>query len=1159
LVRGNEKPDSRPDVSGSAPECWHFEGGFTLDLASRTLSDASGNEVPLWRSEFALLTTLLRAPGRALSREQLLDAVSGRRAEPFDRSIDVLVGRLRRKIEPSPKAPRLIRTVPGIGYKFVGRQMPPPSTIKAEPETPALTERSTERRYLTVLHCAISSAGALAASLDPEVWREIVTEFRACCSETVEKFSGAVVRSTDGDLLAWFGYPEASEFDAERAVRTGLALTAAMSKLRDGINPPLRARVGIASGLVVVGDLTTKGQPAAALGEPSNLAAALLSRAPADAVLIAASTRRLVRGLFEQHALGPILVEDFARPIDAWQVSGVSATASRFLALRAPELSPLVGRDEDLELLSRRWSRAEKGRGQMVLVGGEPGIGKSRLLRAFEQRLSEAAVTIVRHFCSPDRTDSAFLPIIQQLERDAGFSRADSANQRLAKLEALLATAKASEEQVCLIAALLAIRTDGRSAIHELSPQQRRGKTLAALVGHLSRLAAHQPVLVLYEDIHWIDPSSLELLSRTVECIQHRPVLVLATARPEFRPSWAEEAHVTTLMLGRLDRHYAAALVAGVAAGGTLSDEVVEKILTRSEGVPLFVEELTKSVLEADAGGGVPAFKERPRVPASLHSSLTARLDRLGPAREVARIGAVIGREFDYELLRSVARITEGDLVSALEQLSASGLVFQRGDLPEARFLFKHALVQDTAYGSLLRANRRDLHRRIGEALEAHFPEIIETRPELLAHHFTEADVPERAIRYWLKAGQQALGLSGMIEAVALLGKGLSLASAVPDSQEHELDLQIGLGQAMIATQGYAAPAVSQAFARARGLCEEAGCEHKLLPILYGQWANYSVADLIRAHKLATEIQCFSEMQEDNVVAQVMSCRASGLTHLMLGDFAVARAYLERGLSLYERSQQSLYASIYATTDPLIFFQSYLSVALVCCGYLDQARLLYNSALAYARRLSHAHSLGFALHWTWVTSRYAGSEPIALLSQADELIALSDERSFAMWRALGLAFRGWCLAALDQPDEGIPLMSAGLVEVRATGPLHVPHVLTLCADAHRMAGQPHAALALAIEAEQFAEATHCKWLQAETLRLRGDLMLLVENPARAEASWLDAIMLAQRQGAGLFQLHASTSLAHLLRNQKRHEEASKFLTPISAGSRRRSRRRTSRF
>jgi len=1150
-----EMRDNAKVHGDSPPERWRFEG-FTLDLASRTLIDASGKEVPLWRSEFALLAAFLRASGRVLSREQLLDAVSGRRAEAFDRSIDVLVGRLRRKIELDPKAPRLITTVQGVGYKFTARpHVPPAPAADAEPEAQPSAEvpprRPAERRHLTVLHCAIASAGALAAALDPEDWRDIVAAFHACRSQGVQKFGGAVAQSADDLALAWFGYPEAREFDAERAIRAALALNLAVSKLRTGAYAPLRAHVGIASGLVIVGDLAATAPPLrAALGEPSKLAAALLSRAPADAVLIAASTRQLVRGLFEQHALGPVLAEGFAQPTEAWQVSGAGGTANRFLALRAPEPTPLIGRDEELELLSRRWEQAKAGCGRMVLVGGEPGIGKSRLLFAFEQRLSGGAAIILRYFCSPHHADSAFLPIIDQFEQAAGFSRADSATQKLAKLQALLATSEASDEQIGMIASLLAIRAGGRYMLPDLSPQQRKDKTLAALLTHLSGLAARQPVLVLYEDVHWIDPSSLELLSLMIEGIAHLPVLVVATSRPEFRPPWAEEAHLTTLTLGRLDRLESASLIARVAGDKALSREVIEQILAHSEGVPLFVEELTKAVLEAGSGCSSDALTREMQsavaVPASLNSLLLARLDRLGPAREVARIGAVIGHEFDYELLRAVTRISEGDLASALELLCDSGLLFRRGDGPEARFLFKHVLVQSAAYGSLLRADRRDVHRRIAQALEAHFSEIREIQPELLAHHFTEADVAEQAVRYWLKAGHQALKLSGMVEASALLSKGLNLIATLPDSiqrQEQELDLQIALGQAVIATEGYAASAVSQIYARARELCEQLKCAHRLLPILYGQWAYHSVADLIKAHKFAAEIRNFSEAQ-DNTIGRVMSCRASGLTHLMLGDFAVARASLEQGLSLYDAAEQSSYSSIYATTDPLIFFQSYLSLTLVCCGHLNWESHS-DSALAHARSLLHAHSLSFALHWTWVARRCGRSEPRALLSQADELMTLSNERSFVMWRALSLAFRGWCLAALGEPYQGIPLITAGLAEVRANGILHVPHVLTLLADTHRMADQPQVALAFVAEAEQFAEATHTKWLQAETLRLHGDLLLILGDAAAAEARYHDAVKLAERQGARLFQLRASSNLACLWRDQGRHEEAAELSASVS--------------
>jgi class 3 adenylate cyclase len=1009
------------EIQGSSPERWRFEG-FTLDLASCTLSDANGKEVPLWRSEFALLAAFLRASGRALSREHLLDAVSGRRAGAFDRSIDVLVGRLRRKIETDPKAPRLIRTVPGIGYKFTGRPRVAPAPAGAEPEAAAhpeaRPERQVERRPLTVLHCAIGSASALAAGLDPEDWREIVTAFHACCCEIVGKHGGAIAQSAGDSVLAWFGYPLASEFDAERAIHAGLALMVTVPQLRAGTDAPLRAHVGIASGLALVGDLAaTTPSLRAGWGEPPSLVAMLLSRTQADAVLIAGSTRRLVGGLFEQQAFEPILAEGFAHPIDAWRVTDASAAPSRFLALHTPELSALVGRDEELELLSRRWQQVKAGHGRIVLVGGEPGIGKSRLLRAFEQRLSGDGAIILQYFCSPHRADSAFSPIVEQLERAAKFSHTDSTTQRLAKLEALLAPSKASDEQVGLVANLLGIRADGHR-FPGLSPQQRKDRTLAALLAYIEDLAEGQPVLVIFEDVHWIDPSSLELLSLMIERTARLRVLTLATARPEFRPPWAEEAHLTTLTLGRLDRHDAASLVARVAGNSALSREVVEQILLHSDGVPLFIEELTRVVLEAgpESSSGAVARVRAVEMPTSLHSSLLARLDRLGPAREVARIGAVIGREFGYELLRAVTGLSEGDLEAALERLCDSGLMFRRGNPPEAKFLFKHALVQDAAHGTLPRADRRDLHRKIAEALEARFPEMMESQPGLLAYHFTEADMADHAVQYWLKAGQQALGLSGMTEAAALLGKGLGLISAVPDSkqrQEQELDLQIALGQAMIAMHGYTASAVSQAYERARALCEQLECTHKLLPILYGQWAHHSVSDLGQARKLADEIRDFGAMQNESV-ARVMGCRASGLTHLLVGDFAVARSYLDQGLALYDAAERASYASIYATTDPLIFFRSYLSLALVCCGHLGQARSCSDAALTYARSLSHAHSLGFALHWTWVAGRCAGLAPTALLSQADELMVLSDERSFMMWRALARAFRGWCLTALGQ-------------------------------------------------------------------------------------------------------------------------------------------------
>jgi class 3 adenylate cyclase/tetratricopeptide (TPR) repeat protein len=1028
-----------------------------------------------------------------------------------------------------------------------------PAVASAMPSEPLRDDAGGERRQLTVMFCDLVGSTALSEKLDPEELRSLLHAYRTLCGDVIARYDGFVARYVGDGILTYFGWPAAHEEDAERAVRTALEIVHTVKRASTTEN--LSVRIGIATGSVVVGEAAGVGdQSKLAVGSTPNLAARLQGLAAADQIVIAASTRRLVGNAFELADLGERDLKGIAEPVHVWRVERALVTGSRFDANRGGgALTPLVGRGEELDLLLRRWSQAQDGEGQVVVLSGEPGIGKSRILGALRQRLEAQGVQALRFQCSPYYVNSAFWPIIDNLERALKLTRDETADAKLDKLEALVVTQYGRPmADVRFVASILSIPCDQRYGTLPMTPQKHKDETFRTLADITEAGARQQPSVMLFEDAHWADPTTLEVLDLLIDRVKSVSLLVVLTHRPEFQSRWSGQGHVGTLNLSKLTRAQSAAIVSALGGGKALPEALHEQILTRTDGVPLFVEELTKSILESgelkdagdhyEYGGSARAVS----IPATLRDSLMARLDRFMPVKEIAQIGAAIGREFSYELIAAVAPMPQAQLDDALARLSESGLAFRRGTPPDAVYTFKHALVQDAAYDSLLKSRRQELHGKIARVIEQRFPNIKTTEPELLAHHFTEADVPDHAIRYWLKAGQQALGLSGMVEGATLLGKGLSLIATVPDSlprQEHELDLQIGLGQAIIATQGYAAPAVNQAFARARELCERLGCEHKLLPILYGQWAYCSVADLIQAHELAVEIQHFSEVQ-DNAVVRMMSCRASGLTHLLRGDFAVARAYLEQGLSLYDTRQQSLYASIYATTDPLIFFQSYLSLTLVCCGQLDRARSRSESALAYARSLSHAHSLGFALHWTWVACRWARSEPTALLLKADELIALSDKRSFVMWRALGLAFRGWCLTALGQPDQGILLMSAGLAEVRASGTLFVPHVLTLCADAHRMAGQPHTALAYVTEAEQFAETTQCKWLQAETFRLRGDLMLIVGNPAGAEASFLDAITLAERQGARLFQLRASTSLALLWRDQGKRTEARDLLASI---------------
>ena len=623
---------------------------------------------------------------------------------------------------------------------------------------------------------------------------------------------------------------------------------------------PLRVRVGIGTGEVVVGDLITSGdgQEREVVGETLNLAARLQSLAEPGTVVIGPKTRRLLGDLFECHDLGALEVKGFPEPVHAYQVVGVSAIESRFEALHGATLTPLVGREEQIDLLLRQWHRAKHGEGQVVLLSGEPGIGKSRLTAALDERIENEPHTRMRYFCSPQRQDSALHPFIAQLERAAGFEREDTSEVKLDKLTVL---APASPEDGALLAELLSLPTEGRLPSLQLSPQRKKEKTFEALLRQLEAFARQRPVQMLFEDVHWIDPSSRELLDLVIERVPRLPVLVLVTFRPEFQPPWSGQAQVTVLVLNRLDRGQGATLVQAVVGAGALPGDVVAEIVKRTDGVPLFVEEMTKAVLEGGSAGtlfsraGAPA----PNVPATLHASLMARLDRLGStAREVAQIGAALGREFSYELLAAVAQRNAAELDAALDQLVVAGLAFRRGAPPQASFVFKHALVQDAAYGTLLRGKRQKLHGRVAHVLEEQWPETVEIQPELLAHHCAQAGLVERAIAYYARAGQRAVARSAMAEAIAQLRKGLELLTSLPDSasrQRQELELQITLGRAQIAAQGYAAPAVGETYARARALCEQLGRPPEIVPVLYGQCVHYLTKGLLRqARGIATDL-----------------------------------------------------------------------------------------------------------------------------------------------------------------------------------------------------------------------------------------------------------------------------------------------------------------
>ena len=1064
---------------------------------------------------------------------------------------------------PMPAQPETEHMVPANQPVQVGRS----SLAQYTPDA--------ERRHLTVLFCDLVDSTVFASQLDPEEWREVVRAYQEAGAKVIGRFEGHIAQYLGDGLLVYFGYPQAHEDDAQRAIRAGLGIVETLGQLNTRLERErgvrLAVRLGIHTGLVVVGNMGDDvRQEQLALGETPNLAARLQGIAAPNTLVISEATLQLLGGYFVYQSLGICQVKGFAQPIKVYQVLHESMARSRLEAAGSTSLTPLVGREEELELLLERWTQVKNGIGQVVLLSGEAGIGKSRLVQALKEHVaSEPQAWLTPCQCSPYYQHSALYPMIELLQRVVlRFDREESPSQKLSKLEGFLVQyGLPLAETVPLFASLLSLPLTDDYARLSLSAEQQKQKTLQAFVTILLRIASQQPVLFVIEDLHWVDPSTLELLNLLVDQASNAPVLMLLTFRPDFISPWSDRLHLTQVPLYRLTPQQATEMTHQVTRGKLLPSEVVDQVVAKTDGVPLFVEELTKMVLESrllreredryELTGPLPPLA----IPATLHDSLMARLDRLATVKSMAQLGATLGREFSYALLQAVSLWDEEILHYGLQQLVKTEFLYQQGQPPQATYLFKHALIQETAYQSLLRSTRQLHHQRIAQVLEEQFPETVASEPELLAHHYTEAGLSEPAVVYWQKAGQRAVERSAHVEAMSHLTKGLEVLKTLPDNLERaqqELVMLTTLGPALIATRSYAAPEVSQVYTRARELCQQVGETPQLFSVLWGLARFYLVrAEPQTARELGEQLFSLAQRLQDPALV-LEAHRALGQTLFYLGDFAGAREYLEQGIALYDPQQHRDLAFRYGR-DPGVDCRGYLAWTLWVLGYPEQAIECIHKALLMAHELAHPFTLAATLIIAAMVEQFCGHVD-TVQERAAAAVDLSTEHGFPYWLAAGEILQGWVLAEQGHAQAGLVQMHRGLAAWRATGAEFVrPYFVALLAEAHPQAGQVVAGLSLLAEALAVVDQHGEQWWEVELHRLMGTLALLQisercdqhrVSPADAEEAEIHfrhALDVARQQQAKSLELRAAMSLSRLWQQQDKHQAARELLTPIYNG------------
>ena len=1025
------------------------------------------------------------------------------------------------------------------------------ATKSAPPDNLAPSDRTNidaaERRQVTVMFSDLVGSMALSAHMDPEDLREVISAYQKSVAETVRRFDGFVAKYMGDGVLIYFGYPHSHEDDAERAVRAGLEIIVAVERLETRAPEPLKVRAGIATGLVVVGDLIGSGdaQERGIHGETPNLAARLQGIAEPNRVVIAESTRRLLGTLFELEDLGSHSLKGLAGPVRAWAAIRPSTVEGRFEALHGQGLTALVGREEEFEILLRRWQRARGGEGQVVLVSGEAGIGKSRLTAALMERLAGEPHTRLRYFCSPQHTDSAFYPIIGQLERAAGFTHQDDARAKLDKLDAVLAQTSTSDTDAALFAELLSLSNDGRYPALALMPQQRRQRTLEALTSQLAGLASRQPVLMIFEDLHWIDPTSLEALSRIIERIRRTPALLIVTFRTEFAPPWIGQAHVTSLTLNRLGEREVAAIIGHLVGNKQLAADVMAEIVERTDGIPLFVEEMTKAVLEAESEGAArrtvaAAPSPALAVPASLHASLMARLDRLGRAKEVAQIGAVIGRQFSHVLLASVARDTEADLEAALDRLIQAGLLFRQGMPPHATYLFKHALVQDAAYGTLLREPRRALHARIAEALESQFAEVAENQPELLAHHYSRAGELEKAFYFWLLLADRAGERLAFVELVGALNFALGEAEQIADPALRaslKLEAQLKLGRALVFQKGPQSIEAELAFTEAHRLAKEANAGPQLFQSAWGLYVNAARnRQYDKAKVRGDELLAISEELGDEDLKFEALHHRWGFAYFT-GQTANMLALAAEGVRRYEPARHHRFSYTFAGHDPGVCAYCIRAMGLSAAGDTAKIKPELEAALALSDRLQHPLSVLFA-RGIMCNTLYLTRDLDACRASANEMLRIATKYDLPVYGAIGSFWLGATQAMHGDLTGGLRQMEPGFEPLHGIG-LFALLPAVVMVDTLARAGRDRDALILIARLLGAMSDPQMGMFVSELWRIRGELVARKRggDTALAERHLQTAFRIARGQEATLLQSRAGIALATHFAERGRREEA----------------------